>query len=86
MPRRNVGKRCSSSCRTRNHKSWGECVRDKKLHINPNLMDTNASKRWDRELEDYRSAKRQGVSPDGTTRKKIDEAMRISDEHGVADG
>lgn len=75
---------CTSTCLTRDHETYGECLRSKNLNLNPNLADTGRSKAWDRELEDYRSARRQGVQPAGTTRAKIDEAMRISDAAGVA--
>ena len=77
---------CSSSCLTRDHKTWGECVRAKSLNLNPNLMFTEEQKKWDKELEDYSNAKRQGINPHGTTREKIDEAVRISNETGVAYG
>lgn len=79
-----TGINCSSSCLTRDHKSFGECMRSKNLNLNPNLSDTSASKRWDSELESYRNARRQGVQPSGTTRAKVDEAMRISDATGKA--
>lgn len=78
--------KCSTACKTKNHKTFGECMRAKNLNLNPNLSDTGASKAWDRELEDYRDAKRQGINPHGTTRAKIDEAVRISNETGVAYG
>lgn len=70
------GLRCSSGCPTRDHKTWGECVRGKRLNLNPNLADTNVQKAWDKELDSYESALRQGVQPDGTKQSKIDEAMR----------
>ena len=75
---------CSSSCATGGHKTFGECMRAKNLHLTPNLSNTGVTKAWDSELESYRSARRQGVQPSGTTQKKIDEAMRISDATGVA--
>ena len=77
---------CSSSCLTKDHKTFGECMRAKNLNLNPNLSDTGASKAWDRELEDYRDAYSQGIRPHGTTRAKIDEAVRTSEATGVAFG
>lgn len=77
---------CSSNCTTKDHRTFGECLRAKNLQLNPNLFDTGASKAWDRELEDFRDAKSQGINPHGTTRAKIDEAVRISNETGVAFG
>lgn len=77
---------CSSSCKTQDHASWGECVRSKGVNIGPNLMATGAQKKWDSELENYRKARAQGVQPDGTTQAKIDYAMKKSDEVGAAYG
>lgn len=70
------GKNCSSGCLTRDHKTWGECVRGKRMNLNPNLSDTGVQKAWDRELDSYESAVRQGVQPDGTKQKLVDKAMR----------
>ena len=77
---------CSSSCRTKDHATWGECVRSKGLQLNPNLSDTGASKAWDKELTDYKNAYDQGIRPHGTTRAKIDEAVRTSEATGIAFG
>lgn len=76
MARTSRGKNCSSGCPTRDHKTWGECVRGKRLNLNPNLADTNVQKAWDKELDSYESAVRQGVQPDGTKQKLVDKAMR----------
>lgn len=67
---------CSVKCETRNHRTFGECMRAKRLNLAPNLSETNVQKKWDRELDAYDSARRQGVEPEGTTMKKVDEAMR----------
>lgn len=77
-------KHCSSSCATGGHKSWGECVRAKGIQLNPNLADTGKQKAWDRELDNYDAARKQGVEPRGTSQASIDEAMKISDATGVA--
>lgn len=84
MPRRVKGKNCSSACTTKDHKTFGECMRSKNLQLNPNLSDTRRTKGWDGELESYRSARRQGVQPRGTSQHLVDDAMRISDETGKA--
>lgn len=70
------GARCSSACVTRDHRTFGECLRAKRVNLNPNLSDTNVQKAWDRELDSYESACRQGVYPDGTRQHQIDKAMR----------
>lgn len=59
-------------------------MRAKGLQVKPNLSNTSASKHHDSELEAYRSARKQGVQPAGTTMEKVESAMRISDATGVA--
>lgn len=78
------GLRCSSSCVTKDHRTFGECMRSKHLNLNPNLADTQRQKRWDRELDSYEAARKQGVEPKGTSQKMVDEAMKISEATGVA--
>ena len=46
--------------------------------------DYTTQKRWDRELHEYREARRQGVQPDGTTLNKVRLAMELSDRTGTA--
>lgn len=50
---------------------------------NPSFATTR-QKKWDSELNAYESAIAQGVQPGGTTLPKIEHAMRVSDETGVA--
>lgn len=49
-------------------------------------QDATAQKRWDRELHDYHALRKEGIQPDGTVRRKIDEAKRLSDDAGAAYG
>ncbi len=78
------GARCSSACITKDHRTFGECLRAKGLNVNPNLMHVNAQKKMDSELQAYRDAKRQGVQPASVTQSAVDQAMAISDKTGVA--
>jgi hypothetical protein len=78
------GARCSSACPTKDHRTFGECMRSKGLQLNPNLSDTGASKAWDAELSAYRDLRRQGIQPSGTTMQKIREADEISQRTGTA--
>lgn len=78
------GARCSSACVTRDHRTFGECMRSKNLNLNPNLADTQRQKDWDRELDFYDSARSQGVEPRGTKRHLVEEAMNTSEATGVA--
>lgn len=78
------GARCSSACITKDHRTFGECMRSKNLNLNPNLSDTQRQKDWDSELNLYESAVSQGIQPRGTKRKLVEEAMNMSDATGVA--
>lgn len=85
-----MGERCTSGCKTKSHASYGECLKDKgvKTYLaSPSKgLDGTTQKKWDRELSDYRDARRQGVAPDGTTHAKVEKAMRLSDQVGAAYG
>jgi hypothetical protein len=78
------GARCSSACSTKEHRTFGECMRAKDLQLNPNLSNTGATKAWDGELQAYRDARSQGIQPSGTTMAKIREAEEISQRTGQA--
>lgn len=73
-----LGDNCATACRTRDHKTFGECVRGFSVLGEP----TKHEARWDKELSDYAEARKQGINPAGTTQKKVDEAVRISEELG----
>jgi hypothetical protein len=45
-----------------------------------------STKKWDKELQAYRDARAQGIQPAGTTMKKVQEAVKISNETGKAYG
>lgn len=81
---------CRSGCKTQDHESWGECLRAAEVrtyHVAVSKgFDGTAQKKWDRELEGYRTARKEGIHPDGTKWKKIDEARRLSDKVGAAYG
>lgn len=83
------GKNCTTGCRTKNHRSWGECMRAKNAVIAYAGIaggDATAQKRWDNELQAYRDARAQGIQPDGTTMPKIQAALDASDKAGAAYG
>lgn len=42
--------------------------------------------KWDAELKAYRSAREQGIQPDGTSMKQIQKAVEISNKTGKAYG
>lgn len=76
-----AGKNCSASCATGDHYSWGECVRSKGLQVSPAISDSYGSrqKQWDRELDGYESAVRQGLEPAGTKQHHVDAAFKEAD-------
>lgn len=45
-----------------------------------------STKKWDKELKAYKDARAQGIQPAGTTMKKVQEAVKISNETGKAYG
>lgn len=80
---------CASSCKTQDHATYGECMRSKNVATtglettNPSFSTTR-QKKWDKELDAYENATRQGVQPEGTTMPKIQAAMKASEETGTA--
>lgn len=79
---------CSTGCLTQDHATWGECVRAKNTRVgwaaSASGMDLTREKKWQRELDAYRSARAEGIQPGGTTMKKINEARDLSDMAGRA--
>jgi hypothetical protein len=59
------------------------------LSLNAGEANSNlsmSSKKWDKELQAYRDARAQGIQPAGTSMKKVEEAIKISDKTGKAYG
>jgi hypothetical protein len=59
------------------------------IDLNPgeaNSRLTMSSKKWDKELALYRSARAQGIQPEGTSTAKIRKAIDISNKSGRAYG
>jgi len=85
-----LGQKCSSGCKTQDHLSYIECLRDKNtrtyLAAPSRGLDGSAQKRWDAELGRYRAARKEGIQPDGTTMTKVMDAVKRSDEAGAAYG
>lgn len=73
-----IGDNCSANCPTKDHATWGECQRAKGIKIaycaSHKGSDYTAQKKWDKELNDFRTAKENGLNPEGTTRAKIEKA------------
>ena len=83
---------CRTGCPTQDHESWGDCLRASNLQLttgdaNSNLISSGwTNKKWDNELALYRSARAQGVQPDGTSTAQIQKALDISNKTGHAYG
>lgn len=75
---------CSSGCPTQDHETYGQCLKAKNmapLWINP-FNDYTAQKKWQADIDAYRSAHRQGIRPDGSSRKHVDAAVKWSEKNG----
>lgn len=78
---------CRSGCPTQDHDSWGECARAANMRVaysGVGGLDYSAQKKWDKELDFYKSARAQGVQPASTRTKDIRKALEISDRTGTA--
>jgi len=80
---------CRTGCASQDHATWGECARAANLRVaycGIGGGDATEQKRWDQELSLYRSARSQGVQPNGTKTKQIEAALRASEAAGAAYG
>lgn len=81
---------CRTGCPTPGrHKSWGECARSANLRVaycGIGGGDATEQKAWDQELSLYRSARSQGVQPDGTKAHQVEAALKVSEAAGAAYG
>ena len=80
---------CSSSCRTQDHRSYGECLRAKNLKVGYEGatltgVDSKVQRDADRNLENYAKARKYGIQPASTRKPDVDYAIRKSDETGTA--
>lgn len=79
---------CTSSCRTQDHATWGECVRAKNLKTaycqSWKGADATAQRRADKELDAYAAARKEGIQPQSTKRHHIEAAVKASDQAGTA--
>jgi hypothetical protein len=69
---------CRSGCPTQDHKSWGECARASRFYTH-GVHQRDEYKAYDAELNDYASARMQGIQPKTTRRPDIDRAVREAD-------
>jgi hypothetical protein len=83
-----AGDKCSSGCRTRDHESYGECLKAKGAQIlgadSSRGHDRSKSKQFSGRLDKYRELRAQGVQPRTTLQRDIDMADVASNERGEA--
>ena len=80
---------CTSSCKTKDHDSYGECLRSNTpmfVGVSPTRTgwDQDKVKRDEKEIQSYWDATRQGIEPRSTRKKDIDAAVKLSNDAGKA--
>jgi len=79
---------CRTGCPTQDHANWGECARQSNMRIaycaSAKGLDLTAQKQWDKELDDYGAARKQGIQPRSTKTGDIRAALEVSDVTGSA--
>ena len=78
---------CTSSCKTKDHASYGECLRSNTpmfVGVNPTRTgwDQDKVKKDEKEIQSYWDATRQGIEPRSTRKKDIDAAVKLSNDAG----
>lgn len=74
---------CSSACVTKDHATFGECMRVKGVQLG-DVRGTGVSSALDHRLSSYDSARRQGIQPATTRLRDVNAAVRISQATGRA--
>lgn len=82
------GENCSTSCLTKDHLTFGECMKAKNVRVgycqSVKGLDYTRQKKWDQNLDDYRAARAEGIEPRTTWPADVEKAKRVSDETGEA--
>jgi hypothetical protein len=74
---------CATSCRTQDHDSYGECLRDKGLAViglESTGNDYTANKRMHAENAAYKAARAEGLQPANPSMAAVDAAKRAADK------
>lgn len=76
---------CASSCRTKDHPTYGACLRAKNLRTNALDPETlGQQKAADKTLDDYAKARKYGIQPTSTRAHDVQAAIRVSETTGSA--
>lgn len=83
-----LGAKCSSGCRTKDHASYGECLKSKGTRVgwadSVNRVDRTHAQKFEGRLDKYRRLRAQGIMPRTTLQRDIDMADVASQENGAA--
>jgi hypothetical protein len=74
-----AGEHCASNCSSKDHASFGECVRSKNIRaqwLGGTGPSQSGQKAWDRENMRYEKAVQDGLQPAGVGHQAIDAAYR----------
>lgn len=71
---------CRTGCPTQDHTSWGECARDSGLQIGALQGADSVSRRTDKRLGAYATARGLGLQPPTT---KIEDSQRTLQQAGA---
>lgn len=79
---------CTTGCTTKDCESYSACLRGKAPRVayanSAGGYDLTTQKTWDRDLDAYRAARKEGIQPASTSRESVDRAIAISDATGTA--
>lgn len=66
---------CRSGCKTKDHNSWGECARA--AHLRIGHVQGQEWAKGDAEVDQYKAARRDGLSPTGIYPEHVEAAYRM---------
>lgn len=73
---------CSSSCRTQDHTSYGDCLRSKSLQV-AGVEAHKFNQHRTSEIREYVRAREAGLQPKSFFRKDVNAAWKVTDRTGV---
>lgn len=76
-----MGSNCRSGCRTKDCESYAACLRSANPQMNARTRNTIMNQTYDKtdmDLKAYRSARVNGIQPEGTTIEKVRAAEQAS--------
>jgi hypothetical protein len=74
---------CSTGCRTKTHRTFGECLRAKNLQV-ADVAAHQTNQSLNKSLDGYRSAREAGLQPDGVYAHQVQRAWSETDRTGEA--